>query len=282
MSLDKKIDFAVVIGVERANPNGDPVTGRPRTIINKDGEEFGEISDVCLKRKIRNRLLDAGHDIFVQSNDYRQDDFTDLKSRAENNGIDFSQGEKVVVKNVCDKWLDVRAFGQIFPYKGKKKKDKDKEEKGVSIKTTGPVTVRSAITVDRVEITSMQITKSTNGEKTDGAKASDTMGMKHRVEHGIYVGFGSMCCQLSEKSGFSYEDALAIRDVLPKLFVNDVSSTRPDGSMEVLKVVWWEHSTKDGDVSSKKIHGSLIVNSDGEIDFSKEYEGVTTTVIEGF
>ena len=68
MSLSKKIDFAVIISVKNANPNGDPLNGnRPR--VNYEG--YGEISDVCLKRKIRNRLLDAGLPILVKSDDYR-------------------------------------------------------------------------------------------------------------------------------------------------------------------------------------------------------------------
>ena len=65
-SLQNKIDFAVVLRVKHANPNGDPLNGnRPRT----DYNGYGEITDVCLKRKIRDRLQDAGFDIFVQSDD---------------------------------------------------------------------------------------------------------------------------------------------------------------------------------------------------------------------
>lgn len=72
MSLDRKIDFAVILTVNKANPNGDPLNGnRPRQ--NYDG--YGEISDVAIKRKIRNRLLDMGEKVFVQSNDRNVDGF---------------------------------------------------------------------------------------------------------------------------------------------------------------------------------------------------------------
>ena len=65
-TLQNKIDFALVIAVEHANPNGDPLNGnRPRETY--DG--YGEISDVCLKRKIRNRMMDLGQNVFVQSDD---------------------------------------------------------------------------------------------------------------------------------------------------------------------------------------------------------------------
>src|SRR5258708_25769416 len=78
--LNNKIDFAVVLRVKHANPNGDPLNGnRPRT----DYNGYGEITDVCLKRKIRDRLQEAGLDIFVQSGDRRKDDAKSLRDRAE-------------------------------------------------------------------------------------------------------------------------------------------------------------------------------------------------------
>ena len=66
MSLTKKIDFALIINVKNANPNGDPLNGnRPRT----DYDGKGEITDVCLKRKLRDRLQEGGQEIFVQSDE---------------------------------------------------------------------------------------------------------------------------------------------------------------------------------------------------------------------
>src|SRR5579859_6017213 len=79
-SLQNKIDFAVVLRVKRANPNGDPLNGnRPRA----DYNGYGEITDVCIKRKIRDRLQDAGFAIFVQSDDRKSDGARSLRERAE-------------------------------------------------------------------------------------------------------------------------------------------------------------------------------------------------------
>ena len=78
--LQHKIDFAVILTVDHANPNGDPLNGnRPR--VDYDG--YGEITDVCLKRKLRDRLQEAGQSIFVQSDEKKQDGMTSLKNRAE-------------------------------------------------------------------------------------------------------------------------------------------------------------------------------------------------------
>jgi CRISPR-associated protein Csd2 len=70
--------------------------------------------------------------------------------------------------------------------------------------------------------------------------------------------------QLAVKTGFSDEDAAAIKAVLPRIFENDASSARPEGSMEVLKVVWWQHSCPSGQASSAKVHRSLTVNETGD------------------
>jgi CRISPR-associated protein Csd2 len=250
-TLKNKIDFAVIVNVKNANPNGDPLNGnRPR--VNYDG--LGELSDVCIKRKIRNRLMETGNAIFVQSDDNRIDDYKSLRSRAEGElkNIDMKDEEKYR-EEACKKWIDVRAFGQVFAFKGG-------EDKGVSIGIRGPVSIHSAFSVSPVSVSSIQITKSVSGEGDGTRKASDTMGMKHRVDHGVYVFYGAMNPQLACKTGFSNEDASVIKQSIINLFQNDASSARPEGSMEVYKVFWWEHNCKNGQYSSAKVHRSLKVS----------------------
>lgn len=251
--LTNKIDFAVIVNVKNANPNGDPLNGnRPR--VNYDG--LGELSDVCIKRKIRNRLMEMGYSIFVQSDDNRVDDYPSLRKRAEGEiSKDDWKDEKKFREAVCKKWIDVRAFGQVFAYEGEKKGE------GVSIGIRGPVSIHPAFSVAPVidRISSIQITKSVSSEGDGTKKASDTMGMKHRVDHGVYVFYGSMNPQLASKTGFSDQDAEAVKQALITLFQNDASSARPEGSMEVYKVYWWKHNCKNGQYSSAKVHRSLQV-----------------------
>ena len=82
------------------------------------------------------------------------------------------------------------------------------------------------------------------------------------MDFGVYVIYGSINPQLAEKTGFTDEDAEKIKQALVSLFENDASSARPDGSMEVHKVIWWEHNCKFGQYSSAKVHRSLIVDGD--------------------
>lgn len=265
-SLKNKIDFSVIVSVKNANPNGDPLNGnRPRT--NYDG--YGEISDVCIKRKIRNRLLDEGYSIFVQSDDYKTDDYRSLKERVDGELMDnITKDKKLYRETACKKWIDVRAFGQVFAFKGSEKRGKknaeaseQKDEESVSIGIRGPVSIHPAFSVCPINTTSIQITKSVNGEGDGTGKTPDTMGMKHRVDHGVYVFYGSMNPQLAEKTGFSDDDAEAIKKVLPELFRNDASSARPEGSMEVVRVYWWKHNSRNGQYSSAVVHRSLSVSA---------------------
>ncbi|MCI8893158.1 MAG: type I-C CRISPR-associated protein Cas7/Csd2 [Lachnospiraceae bacterium] len=255
-----KIDFAALIMVKNANPNGDPLNGnRPRETY--DG--YGEISDVCIKRKIRNRLQDMGEDIFVQSEDRATDQCKSLADRAKKNE-DMQKALKAKDRDAyaqaaCQAWIDVRSFGQVFAFK----------DDSVSVGVRGPVSVHSAFSVLPVSIDSMQITKSVNSETKD-KKSSDTMGMKHKVHAALYVIKGSINHQLAQKTGFSDEDAEKVKEALRSLFVNDSSSARPDGSMEVCRLYWWRHNCPMGQYSSAKVHRLVKINA--KMDDPKEFE----------
>lgn len=257
--LEKKIDFVALVSVTMANSNGDPLNGnRPRT----NYDNLGEISDVCIKRKIRNRLQDMGQPIFVQSDDRCDDGCKSLRDRAEKvlGGI---KDREEYAKRACEEWMDVRSFGQVFAFG----KDKKKGE-GVSVGVRGPVSIHQAMSISPVEIESIQITKSVNGETPTGKeeaedsankRSSDTMGMKHFVRFGLYEIKGSVNVQLAQKTGFSQEDANLLREALRTLFVNDASAARPEGSMEVCKLYWWQHNCPTGQYSSARVHRSVQV-----------------------
>lgn len=265
-NLNHKIDFVAILSVERANANGDPLNGnRPRV----DYNGFGEMSDVCIKRKIRNRMQDLGQSVFVQSEDRCDDGFGSLSERASATMKGIKDREEYA-RIACEKWLDVRAFGQVFAFK---------DTKGMSVGVRGPVSIHQAVSVSPIEIESLQITKSVNGEKSDkGQRTSDTMGMKHFVRFGVYLLKGSINVQLAEKTGFSQEDANVIKECLRTLFINDASSARPDGSMEVKRVYWWEHNCKDGQYSSAKVHRSVKIEPKDDVQISECFEDYNVTI----
>lgn len=258
--INNKIDFILTVEVQNANPNGDPLAGNmPRT----DSKGFGEISDVAIKRKLRNRMQDLGHEIFVIAKDRSIDGFNSLEQRFKSVFPNKSISDEEVEKKSCEKWLDVRSFGQVITYLNK------------SIGIRGPISIGIAKSLQPVEVVSMQITRSANSmePKNESGRSSDTMGTKHFVEYGVYVIYGSVNAYFSEKTGFDNNDLNVIKESLLTLFVNDSSSARPEGSMDVKELFWFEHSNKLGNVSSSKIHELLLwdapeVNLEEQVKYS--------------
>ena len=267
-TLKNKIDFAMLVSVKMANSNGDPLNGnRPRT----DYNGFGEISDVCIKRKIRNRMQDMNESIFVQSAERSDDGFKSLSERASKTIAGIKETDEYA-KLACETWLDVRAFGQVFAFKSA-------DKSGVSVGVRGPVSIHQGVSVSPIEVLSMQITKSVNSEPGD-KKSSDTMGSKHMVRFGLYLIKGSINVQLAEKTGFSDEDAQVIKECLRTLFENDASSARPEGSMEVKKLYWWEHNCPSGQYSSAKVHRSLQIALKEDIGIPSSFENYSINLDE--
>ena len=288
-NIKKKIDFALVFTATKCNPNGDPLDGnRPRTDI--DG--FGEVSDVCLKRKIRNRLLDMGENIFVQSDDNRNDNDTyrSLRDRADDcEALKAAKSDRTeYAKAACGEWFDVRAFGQVFAFKdnkkSKKKGDENSEEgensDSVSIGIRGPVSIQMAVSADPVDINVMQITKSVNLETgaDPDKRGKDTMGTKYFVDFGVYTTFGSINVKQAEKTGFSDEDAELLKEALRTLFVNDETAARPSGSMEVVRLIWWTHNNEIGQYSPAKVHKLLKVEKKPGVVDARSIDDYSITV----
>lgn len=292
--LDHKIDFTVIIGVKNANPNGDPLdANRPR--LNADG--LGEISDVAIKRKIRNRWQDMQLPILVQMQERVTDGKMNIRDRvkmSEPVTEILAQDKKKnptwrddFIKAATASWLDVRAFGQVMPFSDKKAKD---GLDGVSIPVRGPVSVQSAYSIEPISIKEEQITKSINLEQNDG-KASDTMGMKSVVPFAIYKFNGSINVEQAQRTGFTDDDAEALKEALTTLFVNDASSARPEGSMAILKVIWWEHDSQIGKLAPYLVHDATkVTNPDKNTDFAQveievddpEVDGLTYQMLSGY
>lgn len=281
--LKNKIDFAVVFTVNNANPNGDPlVEGRPRQTING----LGEVTSVCIKRKIRNRFHDFDENIFVKQLDRIDSSVTSLKEilTAETDLYELYKNKEQdkFLEEASKRWLDVRTFGQVFAFKGEKQ----------SMNCKGAVSIQNAYSVNEIMIEDKQIAKNINSVKaaTANSKTSDTMGWYYSVPFGLYVVYGSVSPLIANKNGFSEDDVELLKDALCSLFENDASVSRPSGSMEVKNVYWWEHSKKHGNASSAKVHQLLKINP--LVDFPTKYEdyefildekeGITCEVLEGF
>lgn len=194
--LKTKIDFKMMISVGNANPNGDPADdGRPRV----DWNGYGEISPVCLKRKIRNRLLDMGENILIKKDEQNDDGYKSIDAR-----ISSVAELKSLIKKPRDFtrkageiWTDVRYFGHVFLY-------------NPPIGITGPVSLQTAVSVAPIDIYRVE----SAGEFSRGIRTKKTKTWYPRYKtSGIYVVNGGINCKRAEETGFSCGDAEMLKNV---------------------------------------------------------------------
>src|SRR3989304_1810943 len=266
--IESRVDFILVFSVDNANPNGDPgYDNRPRMDA-YTGRGF--VTDVCLKRKIRNRVemikeLADGYDIWVRSGTYLRDT------------VDKYGGDK---ERLCKQFFDIRAFGGVLTSDSESAGEEgqatntQKKTKSKVSQIRGPVSIQYAksvapIVVEDDEITRVCPTKF-DPKKPDKKKE---MGRKKRIPFAVYVAKGSVSARLAEGdkgTGFSVEDLNLLKEATKTLFLNDESTARPIGSMIMQKGVFFTHSSvKDGDEAVHKTLERLKIEFIG-----KEENGV--------
>lgn len=286
--IKSRVDFVLVFSVDNANPNGDPgYDNRPRTDAYTG---IGYVTDVCIKRKIRNRIemlmeLKDGYDIWVRSGTYLRDtlnsvfteiqkekDYTELKTDKEK--------ENHERRCICKRFFDIRAFGGVLTSdaesgeeeeadedKGKKKGwGKMKSKVG---QVRGPISIQYAKSVAPIVVEDDEITRvcPTKYDEKKPDKRTE-MGRKKRVPFAVYVTKGSISARLAEGdkgTGFSNKDLELLKEALETLFVGDESAARPIGTMIVQKLVFFSHESKDGDEPVHKTLDRVKVALDEEM-----------------
>lgn len=268
--IKSRVDFVLVFSVDNANPNGDPgYDNRPRMDAYTG---HGFITDVCLKRKIRNRVemikeLADGYDIWVRSGTYLRDT------------VDKYGGDK---DKLCKQFFDIRAFGGVLTSDSEseveegqveatvKKTRGGKSEKGKSkvSQIRGPVSLQYAKSVTPIVVEDDEITRvcPTKFDPKKPDKQTE-MGRKKRVPFAVYVAKGSVSARLAEGdkgTGFSDEDLQLLKDAANTLFLNDESTARPIGSMIMQKGVFFTHKSKDGNEAVHKTLDRLHVKFTGK------------------
>lgn len=258
--LDHRIDCVFFIQVKNANPNGDPLAeNEPRT------DDFGGfITNVCIKRWIRNYLEATGQNIFVSKNRIEKNNASCLEEDLKNNEfvkLNIYKGKekdgiydiKLFNKYMCSEFYDVRAFGSVFPYFSG------------NVSVAGPVTVCRATSVSPVYPISAQITKSVAGVDSD-KPGTDTMGYQQVVPYGIYKVFLSIGGIELAKTGFSQEDAELLKNAIINVFDANKSNAKPYGSMRITDLFWFEHDSLFPSINGASVMDAVqMVLKDGVI-----------------
>lgn len=253
-----RINFMGIISATRCNPNGDPLLGnRPRT----DYEGYGEITDVCIKRKIRNRLQLSGERILLQAGDRIDDGCINVKKRASLPAVREllkKQKEAEAVAVLCKEFFDVRSLGMVFsmlPFK-------NTMLSGVK----GPVSISMARSLDTVTIRDIQITRSGN-ITTETGRGPETYGMSIPiVDFGAYLFFGGISPLIATKTGFSEDDAEKIKFAITDMFCDDLSTSRPEGSMYIPLFYWITHKSALGVCNPVLIKKSVKITKKKDVE----------------
>ena len=260
-NLKNRIDFVYIFDVQNGNPNGDPdAANAPRV----DAEDMhGIVTDVCLKRKVRNYVqiivaeddkkeFQEGYDIFVKDKavlDALVDKIYDYESVKNIKDKDKKKEEvkkKEEAKNLlCKNYFDIRTFGQVIATSGKQDQ------------VRGPIQLTFARSVDEItprplSITRCAVTKEEKNTETDDVRQKErTMGRKNIVPYGLYVCYGFISANLAKQTDFSEKDLALFWDALKNMFDVDRSAAR--GLMSAQKLIVFKHNSPLGNAPANKL-----------------------------
>jgi CRISPR-associated protein Csd2 len=287
LPVQKRYDFILYFDVKDGNPNGDPDAGNLPRVDAETGH--GLVTDVCLKRKIRNYVglkFDdmAPHSIFIKEkavlNNTIKQAYISLNIDLEKDPDDKADGSKRNKKGqgqgsevnrakqfLCQNFYDIRTFGAVL-------------STGANAgQVRGPAQFTFARSVDPVvalehSITRMAVATEAEAEKQSGDNR--TMGRKFTVPYGLYRSYGFISAPFAEQTGFSNEDLSLLWEALEKMFEHDRSAAR--GLMSTRKLYVFEHNSKMGDAPVNELFDMVRVARRDESKPAREFSDYIFTV----
>ena len=260
--LKNRIDFVYIFDVQDGNPNGDPDAGNLPRVDAETG--MGLVTDVCLKRKVRNYVqvakdLADGYDIFIKEKSVLDTIVEKIYDFSEVTNASREEKKAVAKKVMCQYYYDIRTFGAVIATSGKQDQ------------VRGPIQMTFARSVDAIatsehSITRMAVTKEVDLEK------ERTMGRKATVPYGLYVCHGFISANLAKQTGFSEEDLELFFDALKNMFDVDRSAAR--GLMSAQKLIVFRHDSVLGNAPANKLFDLVQIEkkTDGAPRSFKDYE----------
>ena len=239
--LKNRIDFVYIFDVQDGNPNGDPDAGNLPRVDAETG--MGLVTDVCLKRKVRNyvqvaRQLADGYDIFIKERAVLDSLVNQTYDLTEITQAPQDERRAIAKKVMCRNYYDIRTFGAVIATSGKQDQ------------VRGPIQMTFARSIDPVatlehSITRMAVTKEADLEK------ERTMGRKATIPYGLYVCHGFISANLAKQTGFNEEDLDLFFDALKNMFDVDRSAAR--GLMSAQRLIVFKHDSVLGNAPANKL-----------------------------
>ena len=262
--LKNRIDFVYIFDVQDGNPNGDPDAGNLPRVDAETG--MGLVTDVCLKRKVRNYVqvakdLADGYDIFIKERAVLNNS---IDAAHEEESVKSAKDKTMAARDImCKKYYDVRTFGAVMST-GKN-----------AGQVRGPIQMTFARSVDPIAAAEHSITRvavATEKEAEKQGGENHTMGRKATVPYGLYVCHGFISANLAKQTGFSEEDLELFFDALKNMFDVDRSAAR--GLMSAQKLIAFRHDSVLGNAPANKLFDLVQIEkkTDGAPRSFKDYE----------
>ena len=288
--IKNRYDFVFLYDVKDGNPNGDPdFDNQPR--IDFETRE-GLVSDVCIKRKVRNyvqmnveagKLNDAKYDIFIRQGNILNNIISEASGKVDGN-------EEKGRIGLCDKYFDIRTFGAVLStgdvtakdkadsteetenVKGKKKSKGNKKGLGV---VRGPVQFVFSRSIDPIDSRTHSLTRCCITKEEDADK-DNTFGNKSTVSYGLYRMHGYVSAFDGEKCHFTENDLNLLWDALMNAFEHDHAAAR--GEMNSRALIVFKHDSKLGNARSAKLFDLVKIEKKEGVKFPRSYDDYKVTV----
>lgn len=249
-AIANRYEFVYLFDVTNGNPNGDPDAGNLPRLDPETNQ--GLVTDVCLKRKIRNYVSlekegGPGYAIYMQEkavlNNQHQEAYKALGLKSESKKLPKeAEKAKALTDWMCQNFFDVRTFGAVMTTEVN------------TGQVRGPIQMAFATSIDpvvplEISITRMAVTTEKEAEKQSGDNR--TMGRKHIIPYGLYRAHGFISAKLAERTGFSEEDLELVWHALANMFEHDRSAAR--GEMSARKLIVFKHENAMGNAPAHKL-----------------------------
>ncbi|MEE0914517.1 MAG: type I-C CRISPR-associated protein Cas7/Csd2 [Ruminococcus sp.] len=280
-AIKNRYEFAIIFDVENGNPNGDPDAGNMPRVDPETG--YGIVTDVCLKRKIRNYVEtvkenESGYGIYIKSGVPLQ---TSDKKAFEYLGIEESEVKKMKKDNpeidakirdfMCKNFFDIRAFGAVMTTFVKAALNCGQ--------VRGPVQLGFARSVDPIFPQEITITRCAITTEADAEKNTNTMGNKFIVPYGLYIAEGYISANLARKvTGFSVDDLELLWDAIINMFEFDHAAAR--GKMAVRKLVIFKHDSELGNVPAYKLFDAIKIERKKDVEVARSFSDYNISIAE--
>lgn len=279
--IKNRYEFAIIFDVENGNPNGDPDAGNMPRVDPETG--YGIVTDVCLKRKIRNYVdvvkeNEPGYGIYIKSGvplnnsdkkafEYLGTNETEIKKlKKDNPEIDTK-----IRDFMCENFFDIRTFGAVMTTFVKASLNCGQ--------VRGPVQLGFARSVDPIFPQEITITRCAITKEDDAEKNTNTMGNKFIVPYGLYVAEGYVSANLARKvTGFSEDDLELLWNAIINMFEYDHAAAR--GKMSVRKLVIFKHDSELGNTPAYKLFDAIKIKRREDVKVARCYDDYEITIAE--